>query len=60
MAERWGLTRSDVDAFAKESHRRAAEALRTEQNKELLATPGIDESANAIVLKHDEGVRRGV
>jgi acetyl-CoA acyltransferase len=57
VAERWGLTRSDVDAFAKESHRRAAEAMRTAQNKELLATPGIDESANAMVLKHDEGVR---
>ena len=57
VAERWGLTRSDVDEYAKESHRRAAEAMRTAHNKELLATQGVDESGNSIMLKHDEGVR---
>jgi acetyl-CoA acyltransferase len=57
VAERWKLTRRDVDEFAKKSHRRAAQAMRAAQNKELLATPGIDESGNAIELKHDEGIR---
>jgi acetyl-CoA acyltransferase len=58
VAERWGLTRGDVDEFAKESHRRAAEAMRTAQSRHLLATPGIDDLGNAMVLNHDEGVRK--
>ncbi|HEY1393804.1 MAG TPA: thiolase family protein [Methylibium sp.] len=58
MAERWGLTRAELDAYAKESHRRAhvAGALQAE----LLPTPGIDAEGQAVTLAHDEGVRASI
>ena len=55
VAERWGLTRRDVDEYSRESHRRAAAAPKA--SRELLATPGIDEAGNAVMLQYDEGVR---
>ncbi|MFW5933328.1 MAG: thiolase family protein [Actinomycetota bacterium] len=59
IAQRWGLSRAEIDAFAAESHRRAAAA--TEAGKlatELHPTP-IDrgEGRTGEVLEHDEGVR---
>ena len=58
LAEHWGLSRAELDAYAKESHRRAfaARALQAE----LLPTPGVDAEGQAVTLAHDEGVRAAV
>ncbi len=57
VAEKWGLTRKDVDDFAKDSHRKAAAAATAECNKEVILTPSVDpHNANAN-LTRDEGVR---
>ena len=57
VAEKWGLTRKDVDDFAKDSHRKAAAAAKAERNKEVIATPAVDPHSATSNLKRDEGVR---
>jgi acetyl-CoA acyltransferase len=58
VAERWQLSRQALDEFSIESHARAWRS--PAGGRELLATPGIDESGGAIVLGRDEGVRERV
>jgi acetyl-CoA acetyltransferase family protein len=58
MAERWHLDRAALDAFAVESHRRAAAAFG--RNAEIVPTPGVDEAGAAITVSRDEGVRGAV
>jgi acetyl-CoA acetyltransferase family protein len=60
IAEKWRLSRATLDEFAIESHRRAWQALAGGWNKEILATPGMDEAGGAIELIRDEGVRERV
>ncbi len=57
MAEKWGIGRSEVDAFSAESHRRAAQAAREGLNRELIPTPGIDAGGAPITATRDEGIR---
>jgi len=57
MAEKWGITRADVDAFAIDSHAKAQTAINAGANKEIIAMPGLDKEGNAITLEVDEGVR---
>jgi len=57
LAEKYKITRSDVDEFAKESHRRAAAAIREGRYKEILPTAGVDGEGKAFTLDRDEGVR---
>jgi acetyl-CoA acyltransferase len=57
VAERWQHRREEVDAFAAESHRRAAQAARAGRNVELLPTPGVNAEGGPVTLKRDEGVR---
>ena len=57
VAEKWGLTRKDVDDFAKDSHRKATAAAKAERNKEVILTPAIDPHSAAANLTRDEGVR---
>jgi acetyl-CoA acyltransferase len=57
VAERWQLSRHDVDEYSKESHRRAAAAMHARRHRELLAIQGVGESGNGIALERDEGVR---
>ena len=57
MAEKFKVTRADVDAFSMESHRRAAAAARDHRNKELLPTAGLDGAGNTVTLARDEGIR---
>ncbi|HEX5502529.1 MAG TPA: thiolase family protein [Thermomicrobiales bacterium] len=57
MAERWDITRAEVDAFAAESHRRASAAARAGCNVEILPTPGVDAEERPITLARDEGIR---
>ncbi len=62
LADRFGVTREEMDAFALESHRRAAE--NTDNGffaREILPIPRRDEEGRgtAEMLTADEGIRRG-
>ncbi len=62
LADRWDITREDMDAFALESHRRAAEATDSGHfAREILPVPikGEDGELTGDVLAADEGIRRG-
>jgi acetyl-CoA acyltransferase len=62
LADRSKITREDMDEFALESHRRAAEATDNGHfAKEILSVPikGDDGSLTGEVLDADEGIRRG-
>jgi acetyl-CoA acetyltransferase family protein len=60
IADRWRLGREEVDAFAAESHRRAAQAAREGWHGEILPTPGVTTEGSAITLTRDEGIREVV
>ena len=57
VAEKWGLSRSTLDDFAKESHRRAFAAQQAGKNREILPVDGVSPEAQKIQLTRDEGVR---
>jgi len=57
VAEKWGITRNDVDDFAKASHRKAHAAQQARWNTELIQIQGVSPEAQPIVLEIDEGVR---
>jgi acetyl-CoA acetyltransferase family protein len=57
LAEKYKITRADVDTFSVESHRRASAAARDGRNKELLPATGIDKEGKTIQLARDEGIR---
>jgi acetyl-CoA C-acetyltransferase/acetyl-CoA acyltransferase len=57
IAERWEIERAELDAFAAESHARAAAAGREQRHRELLPTPGLNAEGEPITLERDEGVR---
>ncbi len=62
LADRWGITRQDMDAFSLESHRRAAEAWESGHfAREAIAVPikAEDGSFTGEKLVTDEGIRRG-
>jgi len=62
LAERWGITREDMDAFSLESHRRAAEAWDSGHfAKEAIPVPikAEDGTLTGEMLDADEGIRRG-
>ncbi len=57
LAEKYGLTRQEVDQFAAESHRRASVAAQAGRHTEIVATPGVDAEGKNILLTRDEGIR---
>jgi acetyl-CoA acyltransferase len=57
IAEKWQITRDDVDQYSAESHRKASAAAAQNFNKEILPTPGIDADGKSFELKRDEGIR---
>lgn len=57
IAERWGISRGECDAFAVESHRRAHAARAAGRQKEIVPVPGVDKEGTPITLDYDEGVR---
>ena len=57
IADKWGITRAEVDDFAAESHRRAAQAARDGRNVELAPTLGLDGQGTPVTLARDEGIR---
>jgi acetyl-CoA acetyltransferase family protein len=57
IAEKWKVTRDEVDQYSAESHRRASAAAAKGFNKEILPTPGLDADGKPFELKRDEGIR---
>ncbi|HJV73205.1 MAG TPA: thiolase family protein [Noviherbaspirillum sp.] len=57
IADQWKISRAEVDAYAKESHRRAHAAAAEGRNKEIVATAGVDAEDAPIILAKDEGIR---
>jgi acetyl-CoA acyltransferase len=57
IAEQWQLSRSELDAYARESHQRAHTARLAGWHREIVALPGLDKEGAALLLEHDEGVR---
>lgn len=58
IAARWGFTREQLDAFAAESHRRAAEATATGAFRdEILPITVTDAAGETVVVDRDETVR---
>jgi acetyl-CoA acyltransferase len=57
ISDKWSLTRSDVDEFAKESHRRAARAQASKANREIVPVQGVSPEAQPVTVDRDEGVR---
>jgi acetyl-CoA acyltransferase len=60
IAQKWGISRQDLDAFATESHRRASAAAHEDKNKEILPTSGLDPDGNEMTLTTDEGIRHTI
>ena len=59
IAEEYGITREDLDAFGAESQRRAAQA--TEEGRfenEIIPVP-VDVDGETIMMTRDEGIREG-
>jgi acetyl-CoA acyltransferase len=62
LADRFGVTRDEMDAFALESHRRAAASVDSAFfDREVLPVPLMDEHGQPTgeVLRSDEAIRRG-
>jgi acetyl-CoA acetyltransferase family protein len=57
VAEKWRISRQEADAFAAESHRRAAEAARQGRHKEIVTMPALDAAGGNVLLARDEGIR---
>ncbi len=57
IAERWSVSRGELDDYAIESHRRAQAAREAGVHREILPQPGIDKAGNPFTLDYDEGIR---
>ncbi len=58
MAQIYGFTREELDAFALSSHRKAAAAAANEAfEREILLVDGVDKEGNSLCHKRDEGIR---
>jgi acetyl-CoA acyltransferase len=58
VAIRFHITREEMDAFAAESHHRAARAAASGYfDEEIIPVPGVDEAGNTIVFSKDQGIR---
>ena len=57
VAEKWRISREELDDYSAESHRKASQAAREKRNTEIIPTPGLGPEGNAITLTRDEGIR---
>ncbi|MGA8785195.1 MAG: thiolase family protein [Polaromonas sp.] len=57
IADKWSLSRAELDAYAIESHRRAEAARAAGLHREILPVPGVDKEGKPLTLTHDEGIR---
>lgn len=59
IAEKYGMTRNELDEYAYESHKRAIRAREEGYfKKEIMPIEGEDKEGNKIMVEHDEGPRR--
>lgn len=58
IAQKWGITREEVDTLSYHSHRKAAKATEAGiLQREIAALQGVDENGNLITVSHDQGFR---
>jgi acetyl-CoA acyltransferase len=57
LAEKWNISRREVDEFAAESHRRASVAANAGMHTEIVPTAGLDAEGRHLSLARDEGIR---
>jgi acetyl-CoA C-acetyltransferase len=58
MAERWGLTRDDLDRYALASHSKAAAATQRGDFKlEIIPIEALQSNGSVVCLDYDEGIR---
>jgi acetyl-CoA acyltransferase len=57
LAQKYGLSRQELDDFAAESHRRAARAAQVGHHRELIAITGLDPEGRPFTPQRDEGIR---
>lgn len=58
MANRWGISREESDAFSLESHRRAYQATQNGWfEREIVPVETVDENNTPVTICHDEGIR---
>ncbi len=58
VAEKYNISREEMDAFAVESHRKAAAARAAGKFKdEIIPLEGVDADGNAIIFDQDQGIR---
>jgi acetyl-CoA C-acetyltransferase len=59
IVEQYGFTRDDLDAFALDSHRKAAAAADAGAfDREIVVLDGLDKEGNSLRHAQDEGIRR--
>ena len=59
IAEQWGITRREADAFASESHRRAAAARAEGRFDREIAPIVVGDNGESRVVSEDQGIRPG-
>lgn len=58
IAEKYGISREEMDAYSLESHRRALHAIQEKRfEREILPVCGHDADGNEIIVSQDEGPR---
>lgn len=58
IAEKWGITREEVDRIGYESHMKAAKAAQSgAYAREILPIEGHDENGHPLLVSHDQGIR---
>ncbi|SDY59568.1 thiolase family protein [Bacillus sp. 166amftsu] len=59
IAEKYGITREQLDTYALESHRRAIQAIESRRfQREIVPLSGVDKEGNEILVESDGGPRR--
>lgn len=58
IAQKWGVTRAEVDQIGYESHMKAAQAMRNGWfSREILPIEGKDDNGNSLLVEYDQGIR---
>jgi acetyl-CoA acyltransferase len=58
IAEKYGITKEELDTYAYESHQRALHAIANGTfEREIVPVPGLDKEGNEVLITQDEGPR---
>ncbi|MDO5666275.1 MAG: thiolase family protein [Alcaligenaceae bacterium] len=60
IADHWSLSRTALDDYSVESHRRAKVARDAGYHSEIVPLQGVDKEGNTITLDYDEGIRDSI